>query len=171
MFKDISPHAIGGNVFDMIAKEWFLITAQKPDGSFNTMTGAWGGLGINWGKPSFHCFVRPQRYTYEFTEACERMTFSFFGDRFRDDLLLLGSKSGRDGDKLVQTALTPINDGDVTYFKQARLVLIGRRRYTATVQPDGFFDEGEYARQYPDGDTHRVYICDIERVLVQEENT
>ena len=169
MFHEITPYEIPGNVFERIFHEWFLITAQKPDGTVNTMTAAWGGMGINFGVPSIHCYVRPHRYTYEFTEACERMTFCFFGDGCREELEFLGSRSGRDGDKIAASGLTPITEGDVTYFAEAKLVIVGRRRYTATVENAHFDRAEDRENQYPDGAPHRVYVCDIERVLQADE--
>ena len=44
------------NVFEIIGKEWMLITAGTPE-RFNMMTASWGGLGYLWNKPvaSFSC--------------------------------------------------------------------------------------------------------------------
>ena len=38
------------NAFDLIGKEWMLVTAGTED-KFNTMTASWGGVGILWNKP------------------------------------------------------------------------------------------------------------------------
>lgn len=38
------------NVFEIIGKEWMLITAGTPE-RFNMMTASWGGLGYLWNKP------------------------------------------------------------------------------------------------------------------------
>jgi flavin reductase (DIM6/NTAB) family NADH-FMN oxidoreductase RutF len=70
-----------------------LITARKPDGSFNTMTASWGGMGVLWNKNVFFCFVRPQRYTHEFTEAADEITLSFLGEEYRNALKFCGSKT------------------------------------------------------------------------------
>ena len=45
----------------MIAKDWMLFTASKPDGTFNPMTVSWGGIGELWGKNVVFIFVRPQK--------------------------------------------------------------------------------------------------------------
>ena len=48
--KEIKPEELQKNPFQMIGKEWLLVTAEK-EGKANTMTASWGGVGIMWGKP------------------------------------------------------------------------------------------------------------------------
>ena len=43
-FKEIKPEELQKNPFQMIGKEWLLVTAEK-DGKANTMTASWGGGG------------------------------------------------------------------------------------------------------------------------------
>jgi flavin reductase (DIM6/NTAB) family NADH-FMN oxidoreductase RutF len=78
-FKEIKPSDINGSVFSDIGSKWMLISAQKPDGSINTMTASWGTMGVLWNKNIFVCFIRPQRFTHEFTEASDKISISFFG--------------------------------------------------------------------------------------------
>ena len=47
--KEIKPEELQKNPFQMIGKEWLLVTAEK-EGKTNTMTASWGGVGIMWGK-------------------------------------------------------------------------------------------------------------------------
>ena len=91
--------SLKGNVFEDIGNGWTLITAEK-DGKVNTMTASWGGFGFLWGKRVAFVFIRPQRYTYEFTESSEYMTLSFFNESEKKALGYLGTHSGRDGDKI-----------------------------------------------------------------------
>ena len=48
------------NAFDLIGKEWMLVTASN-SGKFNTMTASWGGIGWLWNKPVAFIFIRPER--------------------------------------------------------------------------------------------------------------
>ena len=82
-FKEIRPEELSGNVFNMIANDWMLITAEK-DGDVNTMTASWGGLGFIWRKPVAYIFIRPQRYTYQFMEREPYFTVSVL-DSGRED--------------------------------------------------------------------------------------
>lgn len=166
VFKEIKPHKLGGNIFDMIGRQWMLVTAGKP-GNFNTMTASWGGAGILWGKPVAFSFIRPQRYTYEFMEKNEHYTLSFFTEEYRDALNICGSRSGRDTDKVKETGLTPVDIGDAVYFDEASVVFICRKLYAQDFVIGNFIDK-EIARTYSGNDIHRTYIGEIEKVLVKE---
>ena len=82
MFVSLRPEEMDGNAFSLIGRDWMLLTAEKPDGSFNSMTASWGGLGVLWGKSVCYCFIRPGRYTHEFSEEGEYMTACFFSPDF-----------------------------------------------------------------------------------------
>jgi flavin reductase (DIM6/NTAB) family NADH-FMN oxidoreductase RutF len=81
-FKEIKPTEIKGNPVHLIGKEWMLITAGTTQ-HFNTMTASWGSMGELWFKPVCFCFVRPQRYTYEFMEKSDVFTLSFFDEQYK----------------------------------------------------------------------------------------
>lgn len=168
MFVAKKPDEITSNPFTLIGKDWMLLTAAKPDGSFNTMTASWGGVGILWNKPVLYCFIRPQRYTHEFSEASDRITATFFTEDYRAALTLCGRKSGRELDKVKECGLTPATtaDGHV-YFEEAKLVLCGKKLYTSKIDPNGFADPA-IDKNYPQKDYHTVYVYEIEEVLVAE---
>ena len=103
------------NPFEMIGKQWMLISAGTAN-QWNTMTASWGGVGVIWGKPSATAYIRHSRYTKEFVDNNEYFTLTFLQDGHRDALNLLGSKSGRDMDKMHDSGLTPIFvDGQPTF--------------------------------------------------------
>ena len=85
-----------------IDQEWALLTAGVRE-KFNTMTISWGGLGTIWNKPVVTVYVKPIRYTYEFMESNEYFTISFYDEKYKKDLGILGSKSGRNLDKIALT--------------------------------------------------------------------
>jgi flavin reductase (DIM6/NTAB) family NADH-FMN oxidoreductase RutF len=157
---NIAPEGISDNVFKLIGKDWLLITAGKED-SFNTMTASWGGLGILWHKEVSYCFIRPTRFTYEFMERSNIYTLSFFAERYRDALTILGTKSGRDGDKISAAGLTPAaaEPGAIT-FKEARLVLVCKKLYYQDLNPKNFLD-AEIETHYPQKNYHRMYVGEI----------
>lgn len=153
--------------FEIIGKEWMLVTAGTPE-RFNTMTASWGGLGILWGKPVAFVVVRPERFTHGFMEAQERFTLSFFGEALRDIHKVCGSKSGRDTDKIAATGLRPVatEQGAVT-FEQARLTLECRKLYRSSLRAEEFTDAAVCERWYndkPGGGLHSVYVAEIENV-------
>jgi flavin reductase (DIM6/NTAB) family NADH-FMN oxidoreductase RutF len=164
-FKAIEPGKISGNAFDLIGRQWMLITAGDKSG-FNTMTASWGGLGVLWGGPAAFCFVRPQRYTDVFLKKSDRFSLSFYDERWRKALSLCGSKSGRDCDKVAEAGLTPVFDDGTVYFEQARLVLVCRKLYMDAIRPESFLVP-EIAKNYPDRDYHNVYIGAVEKALTR----
>lgn len=163
-FKEIEVSQLETKVFDEIGKKWMLISASKQDGSMNTMTASWGGLGVLWNKNVFFCFVRPQRYTYEFIEESDNISLSFFGEEYRDALIFCGRNSGKDVDKLKETGLTAFNQDGKIGFEQAERIIFGKKLYAGEIQPQGFISD-EIHKHYENHDYHIMYICEIEKII------
>ncbi len=164
--REISAEAIKDNVFNLIDKDWMLITAGTID-AWNTMTASWGGLGILWNMPVAFCFVRPTRHTYGFMEKHDRFTLSFFEEEWRDALTLCGTKSGRDTDKARETGLKPVSGAEGTVcFEQARMVLECRKLYFQDISPERFLDPS-IDGNYPNKDYHRMYVGEVLRCLAR----
>ena len=162
-FKEISPYEID-RILSRIGKDWMLISAADGERA-NTMTASWGCMGVLWNKPVAICFIRPQRYTYELTEVSDRLSLSFFDGEFRDALTLCGRTSGRDGDKFERAGLTKafLPEG-VPYPAEASMVLLCKKLYADDLKKACFLDPSLLSN-YAADDFHRVYICEIERVL------
>ena len=163
-FKAINPNEITRNPFDLIGKDWALVTAKNCD-YCNTMTASWGGVGIMWNKPVAFTFIRPQRFTFGLMEKEDYYSLSFYDEEYRDALTFCGTKSGRDFDKAKECALTPVFDEKAPYFREARLVLICRKLYAQDLNKDSIIDEKTVAKNYLDDDYHRMYISEIVKVL------
>jgi|YNPNPStandDraft_1061719.scaffolds.fasta_scaffold00270_10 flavin reductase (DIM6/NTAB) family NADH-FMN oxidoreductase RutF len=145
------------------ARQWLLLAAGDfAAGHFNAMTVGWGMLGTLWGKPVAQVFVRPTRYTYEFMERYDSFTLCVFSEHYRQALNLLGSRSGRDGNKIAQSGLTPIAATLVAApaFAEAELIIECRKIYWQDLDPAHFLDPG-IASNYPIRDYHRCYIGEI----------
>lgn len=149
--------------FTLFDRNWALLTSGRPD-HFNTMTISWGELGTLWHMPVVTVFVRPARYTYEFMEEGEYFTVSFFDEDHKADLAFLGSHSGRDGDKLARTGLTPQTVGQTVGFEEASMTLVCQKIYWQDLDP-AHFPEGVAGRFYPDKDWHRMYIGQVLEVV------
>lgn len=165
-FKEITPREITDNPFKLIGSDWALVTAGSSEG-FNTMTVSWGGVGIMWNKPVAFTFIRPQRYTFEFTEKNGFFTMSFFDESFRKALSFCGTKSGRDVDKVKETGLTPaFTDEGVPYFKEARLVLVCKKLYAQDLTEDSIIEP--FVRESYNGDDyHKMYVSEIVKILTK----
>ena len=168
-YTHVSPSQITDNLFDLIGKDWMLITAQDPaTGKINTMTASWGCAGILWNKPVGVCFIRPQRHTYGFTEAADTLSFSFFTEDYRKALQYCGTHSGRDGDKFAATGLTAVcTENGVPYVEEARLAMVCRKLYVDDLK-EGCFIDPALLSNYKEKDYHRFYICEIERALIRD---
>ena len=84
-FREISPYELAENPFELIGKDWALVTAKNGD-SCNTMTASWGGIGIMWNKPAAFTFIRPQRFTFGLMESDDYYSLSFYDEKYRDAL-------------------------------------------------------------------------------------
>lgn len=116
------------DIFKQFDQKWALVTAgTKKD--FNTMTISWGGLGTLWSKPCATVYIKPCRYTYKYMNDNDYFTISFFGEDYREDLKILGTKSKRNGDKLSLTKLTPEFLGKTITFKEAEYTLVCKKIY------------------------------------------
>ena len=170
-YKSVEPKNLHENIFDLIGDKWMLVTAAKPDKKINTMTASWGGMGIMWGKPVASCVIRPVRYTYEFMEESNYFTLAFFPEEYRNALNILGTKSGRDGDKIKESGLTPavikIDNSEVFSFEEANITMICRKLYYHDVNPANFIDP-DLDKNYPKKDYHRMYFGEIVNCFVQE---
>lgn len=171
--KEIAFEELRVNPFTMIAKDWMLITAGAKETGYNTMTASWGHLGSIWGhgggRPTAVIYVRLQRYTKEFVDREERFTVTFFDQQYHSALTYLGSHSGRDGDKVAHVGLTPVFDDGVTYFAEAKLVLVCRKLYQAPLHEENFLSKEVVEEYYPQRDFHDMYIAEIEKVYISDE--
>ncbi|MBN1212423.1 MAG: flavin reductase family protein [candidate division Zixibacteria bacterium] len=157
---------IPDNVFKLISKDWMLITAGRID-DFNTMTASWAGFGELWNKKVCFCFIRPVRYTYQFTEREDIFTLTFFEEKYRKVLNRCGTKSGRDIDKMKGIGLTPVkSEHGSVYFSEARLMLECRKIYIHDLDPANFLDPA-IEKEYPDKDYHRMYIGEVLNCLMK----
>jgi len=164
-FQEVDIKSLKLNPFVMLEDEWGLLTAGNAD-KYNTMTIAWGSMGIMWRKPAFTVVVRPQRYTNEFIEKLDMFTVSFYPESCRKALNILGTKSGRDCDKVSESGLTPFYTDGTVAFEEANTIFVCRKLYGGHQYESSKFIDTELDKEiYPTKDHHYVYIGEIEKVL------
>lgn len=169
MFREISIHELESKigVFSMFDKDWSLITAGD-ERKINTMTASWGGLGIMWNMNIATIYVRPSRYTLKFIDSQDYFTLSFFGAAYRKELGILGSKSGRDGDKISEAGFTPVFLENAPTFEQAELTLLCRKVYRQQMNLNCMLDPAIKKDNYSAGDVHFMFLGEIKKAFVKE---
>jgi len=138
LFKQIAPVEFTGNLFTLVGKDYLVITAGR-DTHYNSMVGSGGGLGMLFKKPTTWCILKADRYTLELIEKVQTYTMSYFPDQYRKQMLFLGSKSGRDTEKMKEAELTIVQTpcGNIS-FKEARLIIECTLTAITTPNPDDF---------------------------------
>ena len=116
------------NVFGLFEKQWALVTAGTPE-HFNGCTVGWGSMGTLWNRPVVTVYVHPARYTCEFLKGNDSFTVCFFPDSCRKALGIMGSRSGRDGDKVGAAGLTPVPVGGSVGYREASRTFLCRKLY------------------------------------------
>jgi len=159
-FKKIKPEEISKTPFELIGKDWMLITAKKGE-EVNTMTASWGGLGVMWNKNVAYIVLRPQRYTKEFVDNSENFSLTFFDETYKKQLAYLGSVSGREENKIEKSGLTLCDIDGVPGFNEAKLTIVCKKLLKSEFLPENFFDEQIKNDNYPNKDYHTLYIGEI----------
>lgn len=156
---DFSP-----KVFELFNKHWALLTAGECERA-NPMTISWGSLGTIWGmpgkgKPIVTVYVHPNRYTYRVLNDSDIFTVSFFTEEYRRQLGLMGSISGRDGNKLAKSGLTFKRLAQGIAYEEAVVTLVCRKIFQQDI--DKIYMLPELAEDwYGEDDAHRLYIGEV----------
>jgi flavin reductase (DIM6/NTAB) family NADH-FMN oxidoreductase RutF len=151
------------NIFSVFDKKWALLTAGNKD-SFNTMTVSWGGMGTIWGKPVATVYVRTSRYTHEFMDREGYFTVSFYPEEYRKVLGVLGSKSGRDMDKMNASGLTAKALQESVTFEEAEITLVCRKMFMQRLEPSNITDP-DVAKFYAGDAPHDMYIGEVVDII------
>lgn len=162
-FDKIDVEKLPDNLFQLIGKDWLLITAGNKE-KYNMMTASWGAMGILWGKPIAIVFIRPTRYTYEFMNQQSVFSLNVLPSNLRKVLNLCGSKSGRDINKMKDANLTIQLKHDKIFFEEARLVFLCKKIYFQDLNPMQFLDS-DIEKNYSKNDYHRCFVGEIVEVL------
>ena len=167
-YIQLTPEEFDRSPFRLIGKDWMLICA--PDGSkesgASAMTASWGGLGILWNKPVATAYIRPQRYTYGLVEESEKISLCFLGEEYRKALAFCGRESGRNCDKLKECGLSTEELDGVPAIAESDVIMICRKLYADDLKEEKLVDRDMLSHY--NGNYHRFYILEIEKILVKE---
>ncbi len=150
--------------FEQFDKKWALVTAGDIN-HYNTMTISWGGLGTLWSKPVVTVYVKPVRYTWQFLNDNDYFTVSFYPEDCRKDLLTLGTKSGRDGNKVAETSLiAKACDNDTVTFDKAEVTLLCKKIYQQDMIKENM--PADVIKTYYETEApHRMFVGEVIKVI------
>ena len=163
LFKQISPEAIcdSFNLFTLAGKDFFAITAGKRD-NYNSMIGSGGGMGLLFRKPIMWCLLRANRYTLELILREQTYTLTYFPEENKNQMLLLGSKSGKDSDKMKEVDLTAIQTPAKNMsFKEAKLIIECKLMQITTPKMEDYYSQEakDWLKEvYKDANDFRKYV-------------
>ena len=122
-----------------------------------------------WGKPFAQVVVRPTRHTFSFMQEFTTFTLSRFPRSFAKQLALLGSKSGRDGDKIAESSIHPCQSSVVgaPSFEESELTIECQTMYRDDPNPEQFF--APFIGPLYNNDYHRVYFGEIVNIVGKKE--
>lgn len=151
------------DIFEQFDKKWALLTAGTKD-KFNTMTISWGGLGTLWGKPVITAYVRQSRYTHEFMDNNDYFTVSFYPEDYKKTLGVLGSKSGRDMDKIHDSGLVAKEYAGTVTFEEAELTLVCKKLFKQTLDVNSMPED--VRKQFYEGQSdHDMFIGEVVEII------
>ncbi|MBR6229633.1 MAG: flavin reductase family protein [Eubacterium sp.] len=150
-------------IFSQFDKKWALLTAGTKD-QFNMMTISWGSLGTLWNKPVATVYVRTSRYTHDFMDDNELFTISFYPEDFKKALGVMGSKSGRDMDKMKDSGFTPKEvNGSVT-FEEAEVTIVCRKLFRQELSVENMPEDVKNSLYNCDA-PHDMYIGEVVEIV------
>lgn len=142
---------------------WFLLCSgdflQK---KYNCMTISWGLLGTMWSLPVAMVAVRYSRNTFRYMDQNNSFTLNAFPGKYRNALNELGSRSGRDMDKVNYQKITPLPSQSISSpcYKEAELVIECKKIYWEDMNPAHFLDT-RILEKYQKPDYHRFFIGEV----------
>lgn len=163
-FQPLPAETIEFDPFTSIGKDWALVSAER-DGKVNTMTIAWGGVGVLWNRNVAMVFIRDSRYTKEFIDHADGFSVTFFSGKEKNALQYLGRVSGRTEDKIKNTGFTVDYADGIPYIDEGNFVLVCRKIAVTRLEDDSFLDPEIKTQFYKDEDYHNLYIGEIVEFL------
>ena len=141
LFNKISPEDISDDIFTLVGKDFFAVTAGNEQ-KYNSMVCSGGGMGLLFRKPVAWCVLQQTRFTLELIMKEQAFSISYFPDEYKEQMMFLASKTGRDSDKMKEVELKSIKTpcGNIS-FEEARLILDCKLLQVTTPDINDFYTE------------------------------
>lgn len=151
------------DIFARFENKWALVCAGSKE-SFNAMAISWGGLGTLWERPAATVYVKPIRYTWDFLQKNDYFTVIFLPEKLKKAVGIMGSRSGRDGDKVSLAGLTPVFLEKGVSFREAETTLVCRKMYSQDMKRDTMPAE-VIADYYTTEEPHTMFVGEVTEIL------
>lgn len=160
----VNMELIGADVLDLLDnKGAFFITGDKD--KLNVMNIGWGMIGYLWSKPTFIAAIRPSRYTFEFLKEKPEFNVCFTKGALNQQLVLVGTKSGRSFDKrnIEGITYTQAQTNSTPVIKEADFTIECKVIYTQPLDKDTLPEEAKKAFYGGDEpkDVHTMFYAEI----------
>ena len=166
MFQKVDMDQLEFNPFNMIGKDWMLVTAGNEEKA-NTMTASWGGVGVMWGKNVAFVFIRDSRFTKEFIDREGTFSLSFPSEKYRKEMKFLGAVSGRDEDKIKEAGVHVGYMDGIPYIDEGSMIMTCRVMSQTPIKKEDYIDGSIDGTWYASGDYHKMYIAEITGVYAR----
>lgn len=152
-------------IFNMFHKQNAVLTCGNIS-DFRSMTIGWGMMGNIWGHPgsAITVYVHPSRFTFGYMKEKDHFTVCFLPEEYHSDVITLGMHSGKDGNKLAMTDLSPIGIDHGVTFKQSELSFVCRKIYAGQFSIDAVSNDIRNSL-YKKIEPHWMFIGAIENVI------
>ncbi len=172
LFVETTAAEFDENIFNLVSKDYSVITAGAVP-EHNSMIASWGGYGIMFNKPVSWCFLRANRYTLEKMRESQTYTICYFPEAYKSDIMIFGTKSGRDSNKMSEATVTPVSTPDgMPAYKEAKVIVECTLTSVTTVSKSDFYtEEGRNFVQegFDDAkDWHKLVFGEITHIWVRK---
>ena len=162
IYKQIKPEEITDNVFTLAGEVFPVVTVGNKD-KYNSMLASGGGFVLLFRKPSTMLLFPKKRYTLELIEKEKKYTLSYFSHEYNEQIMFLGSKSGRDSSKMKEVELKGIETplGNMSFIEARLIVECKLSQIVIPNYPDDFYlqeDIDNISEPYKDSEEHRKYV-------------
>lgn len=163
-WREISPERFTAAPVSLFAEGKPLLSVVSEERR-NTMTVAWGSIGVFFGVPTVMVGVRPNRYTFELINAGSAISLSFLPRGYEDAISYCGTHSGREGDKPEKAGLHPTVMPCGAYaVGEAELVITAKKIMAHGINAAEIYDAAIMERWYKKEPFHTIYLARIEKI-------
>lgn len=81
----------------------------------------------------------------------------------------MGSHSGKNGNKVKEAGLNPIELENTVGFEEAEMIFVCKKIYQQRLVEEGFIEKSIVKENFPEKDFHETYVGEILKILVRDD--